>query len=85
MRSGKKGVGQDNSPAEPSRTPDTLLQLVHDHNLGRVDSLNHELGYSIPLLDLKVHLGMVEQKHLDLSSVVRVDDPCPCIYEVLNR
>ena len=56
--------------AKSSRTPDTFLQLLHNQNLRRVDSLKDELGYSISFLDLKVHLGMIEQKHLDLSSVI---------------
>ena len=28
---------------------------------------------------------MIEQKHFDLSSVIRVDDTCPCVYEMLDR
>ena len=36
--------------------------------------LQHELGNPVSLLHLKVRVGMVEEKDLDLAAVISVDD-----------
>lgn len=70
---------------EAPSTSDTLLQFSHDDNFRGIDPLNHQLGDPVPFLDLKIHLGMIEQEDLDRSSVIRIDDPRPRVDEMLDR
>ena len=72
------------TPKSPS-PPHTLLQLLNNHNLRRIDPLNNQLRNPISLLDLEIHFRMVEQQNFDLSSIIRVDHPSARIYEMLDR
>ena len=65
-------------------TPDALLQLLHLHNLRRVNPLQNQLCNTIVLLNHKVDIAVIEQQNLDLSSVIRINDAGSRVDEVLG-
>ena len=69
---------------EPAGTADTLLQHLDLLDLGRDNPLEHQLCDPVPLLDLVVGVGVVEEQHLDLAAVVGVDDARARVDEVLR-
>lgn len=72
------------SASKAAGTSNTLLKLLDFNNLGCVDALEDELGNAVTLLDLKVGVVVVEEKDLDLATVIGINDTSTCVDEVLG-
>ncbi|KAI6761241.1 hypothetical protein HG531_001794 [Fusarium graminearum] len=72
------------SASKAAGTSNTLLKLLDLNNLGCVDALEDELGNAVALLDLKVGVVVVEEKDLDLATVIGINDTSTCVDEVLG-
>lgn len=77
--------GTNTRTPKPSRSPHTLLQILHLHNLRRIDPLQHQLRHPIALLHLKITLRMVKEQHLHFPPIIRINDAGTRIDEVLRR
>lgn len=72
------------SASEATSTSNTLLELLDLNNLGCVDALKDQLSNAVTLLDLKVGLVVVEEKNLDLATVIGIDNTSASVDEVLG-
>ena len=72
------------SASETTSTSNTLLELLDLNNLGCVDALEDQLSNAVTLLDLKVGLVVVEEKNLDLATVIGIDNTSASVDEVLG-
>lgn len=72
------------SASETTSSPHALCQLLHLDNLGGVNTLKDQLGDAVALLDFVVGLGVVEQKYLDLATVIGVNHTSASVDEVLR-
>jgi hypothetical protein len=59
---------------KPSRTPNTLLQRIHNHNVSHNNLLHDKLRNAITNLDFKVCLGEIREDNADRAAVVCVND-----------
>jgi hypothetical protein len=62
------------STPKPTRTPNTLLQRIHNHHLGHNNLLHNKLRNAVPNLDLEIRVGQVREDDADGAAVVCVDD-----------
>jgi hypothetical protein len=69
-------ASESSSAAKSSSAPDTLLELLHNDNIRCVDALDDQLSDAVAFLDREVDLAEVEEDHLDLSTIVGIDDTC---------
>ena len=72
------------SASETAGSPHALRQLLHLDNLRGVNALKDQLGDAVTLLDLIVGLGVVEQKYLDLATVIGINHTSTSVDEVLR-
>ena len=72
------------SASKTTSTSNTLLELLDLNNLGCVDALEDQLSNAVTLLDLKVGLVVVEEKNLDLATVIGIDNASASVDEVLG-
>jgi hypothetical protein len=72
------------SASETTSTSNTLLELLDLNNIGCVDALKDQLSNAVTLLDLKVGLVVVEEKNLDLATVIGIDNTSASVNEVLG-
>ncbi len=75
------GPGRAEAPCAPLGLVESLALL----QLGVLDLLADELRDAIPLLDLELALGMVEEHDAHVARVVLVHDPSPHVDVVLGR
>jgi hypothetical protein len=78
-------VPASTSASKAAGTPHALRKLLYLDDFGGEDALQDELGDTVALLDLEVGLGVVEEEHLDLASVISVNDAGASVNEVLGR
>jgi hypothetical protein len=71
------------SAPKPAFASDSIGQLLHHDDIGRVDALDDELRDSVPLLDGKIGVAKVEQNDLERAAVVGVDDAGASVDAVL--
>jgi hypothetical protein len=70
--------------AKPTGTADTLLELLHLHNIRGINPLQHKLRHPVALGNSKVGVGVVKQQNLNWTPVIGVDDARPRVDKVLD-
>lgn len=72
------------SAAESSSTTDALSQLFDFYNIGSSNALQDELRNAVAFLDLEIGFVVVEKQHLDLTTVIGVNDASAGVDKVLG-
>lgn len=71
--------------SKTSLSSNRLLKFCHLHDFWGVDALKDELSHAVVLLYDEIHITVVKQQDLNLSSVIGVDNACAGVDEVLCR